>query len=161
MEKNNRGIGFIIIILILGIIGIFVIVNNNKKEEVPSAASRIRIIASSDSKLDQSEKQKVKTKIIDYLNKTSDAYSLDEMKNVISTITTNFKIEEQKESFPAKSVNNSIIPSGLYPTVVITLGNGKGHNWWSVLYPEYFGLTYGDFDEIEYRSYIYDKLKPN
>ena len=80
---------------------------------------------------------------------------------VMEALPVSASITAATISFPAKSVNNSIIPSGLYPTVVITLGNGKGHNWWSVLYPEYFGLTYGDFDEIEYRSYIYDKLKPN
>jgi hypothetical protein len=55
-------------------------------------------------------------------------------------------------------IKNKIIPSGSYQTLVITLGNGEGSNWWSLLYPEYFNLTYDDFKEIEYKSYFLEKF---
>ena len=69
---------------------------------------------------------------------------------------TNYKVEYIYDTYPAKSINGNIIPSGTYPTIRITLGNGMGSNWWSILYPEYFNLDYDETSEVEYRSYFYD-----
>ena len=156
MRNNNLGMIFIVIILIFGALGIIVVLN--KKSEAPKEATRIRIIASSDSKSDQELKHLVKNKVIAYLKTTTSECSIEEIREIVGDVTDDYQVEKRIESFPAKAVNDMMIPSGAYQTIVITLGEGKGHNWWSLLYPEYFGLTYGDFDEIEYRSYIYDKL---
>lgn len=63
------------------------------------------------------------------------------------------------ETFPAKSYNGEFIPSGTYYTLLITIGKGNGNNFWTLLYPEYFNISFEDNNEIEYRSYIYDKFK--
>ena len=36
---------------------------------------------------------------------------------------------------PQKSYGNVIFPSGNYEALNITIGEGKGHNWWCVLFP--------------------------
>ena len=72
-----------------------------------------------------------------------------------------FNVEYKKVSFPAKVLNNKFIPSGTYKTLLITIGEGKGDNWWSVLYPEFFGINYDDSDEIKYKSFIYELLNSN
>ena len=36
---------------------------------------------------------------------------------------------------PQKSYGNIIFPSGNYEALNITIGEGKGHNWWCVLFP--------------------------
>ena len=50
------------------------------------------------------------------------------------------------------------MPSGKYMTLLFIIGKGEGKNWWSILYPEFYGINYEDSDEIEYRSFIYDFL---
>ena len=52
--------------------------------------------------------------------------------------------QEQKLS----SLNGKVIPSGIYDTLLITIGEGEGSNYWSLLYPEFFGITFEDIDSI-------------
>ena len=40
-----------------------------------------------------------------------------------------------KDYFPTKSYGEASFPCGVYDAVRITIGNGKGRNWWCVLYP--------------------------
>ena len=49
-----------------------------------------------------------------------------------------------------------MIPSGNYETLLIEIGNAKGNNFWTLLYPEYYGFEFEETNEIEYRSYFYD-----
>ena len=37
--------------------------------------------------------------------------------------------------FPEKKYGDMTFPQGEYEALRITLGSGKGHNWWCVLYP--------------------------
>ena len=60
--------------------------------------------------------------------------------------------------YPAKTFNGKFIPSGNYETLLIEIENAKGNNFWTLLYPEYFGYEFEESHEIEYRSYFYDKL---
>ena len=38
--------------------------------------------------------------------------------------------------FDKKSLGNSSFPKGEYTALIITLGKGEGHNWWSVIFPD-------------------------
>lgn len=40
-----------------------------------------------------------------------------------------------KDYFPTKSYGEASFPCGVYDAVRITIGNGKGRNWWCDLYP--------------------------
>ena len=85
---------------------------------------------------------------------------LDELKKKIKKPYINtIKVEYKNETYPAKSYNDEFIPSGTYPSIVITIGEGKGKNFWTLLYPDFFKISFDDNNEIEYRSYIYDKIK--
>lgn len=37
--------------------------------------------------------------------------------------------------FPTKEYTDFALPAGRYPALKITLGDGKGRNWWCVVYP--------------------------
>ena len=37
--------------------------------------------------------------------------------------------------FPVKSYGAYTFPAGEYEALQVTLGEGEGHNWWCVLYP--------------------------
>lgn len=40
-----------------------------------------------------------------------------------------------KSLFPTRTYGGLTFPPGSYRTLLVTLGNGQGHNWWCVLYP--------------------------
>lgn len=134
----------------------FIIYNFNNKTPTFDDSIRIRVVASNNNQSSIKLKEQVKDTILNYLKYNSvDYYKINEL---VAEITTDYKMEERYEDFPAKVIKNKIIPSGSYKTLVITLGDGKGSNWWSLLYPEYFNLTYDDFKEIEYKSYFVEKF---
>ena len=58
--------------------------------------------------------------------------------------------------FPQKESNNVIYEEGEYESVVIKLGEGKGDNFWCVLFPPLCFLEgeEGNDDEVEYTSFI-------
>ncbi len=51
--------------------------------------------------------------------------------------------------FPVKTYGDYTFPAGKYRALQITLGKGKGHNWWCVLYPNmcFQGSVYEVVDE--------------
>ncbi len=42
---------------------------------------------------------------------------------------------EEDAWFPTKEYEDFALPAGKYPALRITLGEGKGHNWWCVVFP--------------------------
>jgi stage II sporulation protein R len=134
---------------------------------IDSQEERIRIIANSNSSIDQEEKEKLRDALLEifYYENTIDIknniYEINKLLKEKVKLRHDFNIEYKKVSFPAKVLNNRFIPSGTYKTLLITIGEGKGDNWWSVLYPEFFGINYDDSDEIKYKSFIYELLNSN
>ena len=45
---------------------------------------------------------------------------------------------------------------GEYQSLVVTLGNGLGNNWWCVLFPPLCLLEGEESTDVEYRSYVMD-----
>jgi stage II sporulation protein R len=134
---------------------------------IDSQEERIRIIANSNTSIDQEEKEKLRDALLEifYYENTIDIknniYEINKLLKEKVKLSHDFNIEYKKVSFPAKVLNNRFIPSGTYKTLLITIGEGKGDNWWSVLYPEFFGINYDDSDEIKYKSFIYELLNSN
>ena len=62
-----------------------------------------------------------------------------------------FHINYGKNYFPEKTYKNVVYPEGFYESLVITLGDGKGQNFWCVLFPP---LCLIDEDNVEYKSII-------
>lgn len=130
-----------------------------------STETRIRIIANSNSKVDQEDKIKLRDALLEIFVENSvqlEELNPEKIKFCLSqkqlNINNQYEVEFKQETFPAKVLDGKFIPSGTYMTLLITIGEGKGENWWSVLYPEFFGISYEDENEIEYRSFIYDWL---
>ena len=134
---------------------------------IDSQEERIRIIANSNTSIDQEEKEKLRDALLEifYYENTieikNNIYEINKLLKEKVKLSHDFNIEYKKVSFPAKVLNNRFIPSGTYKTLLITIGEGKGDNWWSVLYPEFFGINYDDSDEIKYKSFIYELLNSN
>ncbi len=45
------------------------------------------------------------------------------------------RIEIARSHFPTKYYGDIMLPAGTYDTVKVTLGQGRGRNWWCLLYP--------------------------
>ena len=47
------------------------------------------------------------------------------------------RVTLQKEMFPTRISAGTMLPAGEYETLRITIGEGEGHNWWYILFPEW------------------------
>lgn len=141
----------IVIICLLIYLGF---INNVKSDVIiPKEAIRLRIIANSNSDYDQNIKLKLSVEINKEIQKllsnTSNVYdarniiknNVDNLNNKIEKFlkkenyNMNYKIVYGNNYFPSKTYNGVIYKEGLYESLVITLGSGRGKNWWCVLFP--------------------------
>lgn len=154
MEKFTK-----IILLFSIFLGLIMVTSCQTKED----NLRLRIVANSNSDVDQKNKLLIKDHLQEILKDCSyydpnEIYQQLQMR-INSDLTKNIKIAIVNETFPAKSYQGTFIPSGTYKTLLVVIGDGKGKNFWTLLYPEFFNVSFEDDHEIEYRSYFYDLIK--
>lgn len=166
------------IILILSIIAIYIFIGYKFSDiEIPEEALRIRILANSNSDYDQSVKNNVKEEIQDYVyNLLKDTKDINEARkiinsnlNSISLLTSKnlesqnynlpFKINFGLNYFPKKEYKGIKYKEGYYESLLITLGSGKGDNWWCVLFPPLCLLEAEESTEVEYTTVVSEILK--
>lgn len=122
-------------------------------ESISNKVFRLHIIANSDSEEDQSLKLKVRDRVLrDFgseFSETKDLVSaekitkenLDIIKNLVQDeILKNgydysVKIRVVRMKFNTRTYENITLPSGYYDALRITIGEGKGKNWWCVMFP--------------------------
>lgn len=123
-------------------------------EDLRQNVLRLHIIANSDSDIDQELKLKVRDGILgsskDLFNPTDDINSAitkaeNELYNFERTAesivkecgfsyTVNAKIG--KSYFKTRQYTDFTLPAGEYDSLIITIGEGKGKNWWCVIFPQ-------------------------
>ena len=156
--KYIKQISFCMVIAIFatGILTWNIFLNLEPKSTVSvlsHSAIRFHILANSDSVSDQALKMRVKESVVNYIyEKTGDFKTVDEAKNFILNNDKTIKSIATKaiadngydytvsstfgfSDFPVKTYGDVIFPKGTYTSYTIKIGNGKGHNWWCVLYP--------------------------
>ena len=160
----------IIFMFISIIIGILVY---QKEEEIiiPGDAIRVRIIANSNSIEDVYKKMKLKEEIkSDLFNIVSEAKSnqearvqilnnINNIERIVKNKTDNFKIDYGLNYFPKKIYKGVVYPEGEYDSLVITLGQGLGENWWCVLYPPLCLINDNEqTNDVEYKLLVKELL---
>ena len=157
--------------LIIALFLVTVLILVNKKETkvlIPEDAIRFRIIANSNKIEDQTQKLEIKKELEPVItNILSTSNSLDEtrkeiknnmyeVKNILNKYDTEYKINYGLNYFPEKNYKGVTYKSGEYESLVVTLGDGLGDNWWCVLFPPLCLLEASreDYDDITYTSYI-------
>jgi stage II sporulation protein R len=121
--------------------------------QIPQEAIRLRILANSDNPADQIVKRLVRDEIVQAMNGwVTGPQTIEEARRTIMAhmpeierITAKvlesrgFNYGSSAElgtvPFPTKMSGNKVYPAGDYEAVRITLGEGKGQNWWCVLFP--------------------------
>ena len=122
-------------------------------EDYKNKLIRFHVIANSDSDEDQNLKLKVRDAVIDYLQpKLELSSSIEESETIIKSeykelenISKNIVLENgykydisvgiDYSTFPTKQYSNVVLPAGEYKALRIIIGEGKGKNWWCVMFP--------------------------
>lgn len=170
---NMKKVITIIAVLILVIIQF----ETKNKEEIiiPKEAIRFRVIANSNEEKDQETKLHVRNNIqTELYNDLVSTNNLEEArkkvnenitkyeKNVQDSLTNiksdeTFKINYGSNYFPKKVYKGVTYKEGYYESLVVTLGNGMGDNWWCVLFPPLCLLEAEESEkseEVEYKFFI-------
>lgn len=172
----------IILTIIIVVAAIFVYVNVNADVDaivIPNAAIRVRVIANSNSIYDQSMKMKVK----EYIEKSIsplliDVESVTEARKIITNSTDelrigieklfseegykmNFNVNFGNNYFPTKDYKGVHYDEGEYESLVVTIGEGIGDNWWCVLFPPLCLLEASENEtgEVEYQFFVSKMLE--
>ena len=125
----------------------------NMSENISDKVFRLHIRANSDSETDQNLKIKVRDELLaETSDLFSDCESLDEavksanenidfIKNTVNKTIENYgfsyncTVKTDKEFFETRKYEKFTLPAGIYDALIIELGQGKGHNWWCVMFP--------------------------
>lgn len=149
-------IGILILSLLAALAGSTGIAGRPKDvtaNQLSSKLLRLHVIANSDSPEDQALKLAVRDKILETLN--SEFENIDDINISRQFIKSNLKYMEEiarqkiretgkeysvtaifgKFYFPVKNYGYVTLPAGEYEALRIIIGNGKGANWWCVLFP--------------------------
>lgn len=164
-----------IIIFIISIFILFTLFSKAKEKEsiIPDSAIRFRVIANSNTAYDQNIKIQIRNLIQNkILELTKDTKSIKEVRNILIehkeelyNITKekldtlgydkNFKITYGNNYFPEKKYKGLTYKSGNYESLVITLGDGNGDNFWCVLFPPLCTLEVDEStSDVEYKFFI-------
>ena len=126
---------------------------STESEDYKDKLIRFHVIANSDSDEDQNLKLKVRDAIINYLQpRLLESESIEESELIIKReydelekISKNIilqngydydvKVGIDYSEFPTKQYSNVVLPAGEYKALRIIIGEGKGKNWWCVMFP--------------------------
>lgn len=117
-----------------------------------SDVARIHVIANSDSEEDVEIKMTIASEISEML-KNEKLDSLESIQSCLEGKLPEIECRSREilkqsgfeygvkanvgiHSFDKKSIGNSAFPAGEYTALTVVLGEGKGHNWWSVIFPD-------------------------
>lgn len=145
---------------------------------IPKEAIRLRILANSNNEIDQNIKMKLSIELqkeitvllkdtsnveearlklknnMDILNKKTKEILKQENYNKEFTITFG------NVFFPEKKYNDVIYEKGYYESLLVTLGNGKGNNWWCVLFPPLCLMEANETEtgKVEYKFFVQELI---
>mgnify|MGYP002625177461 CR=1 FL=1 len=124
-----------------------------KSENISQKVFRLHILANSDSEDDQQLKLKVRDKVMatsgqwfaDCCSVESAVRAasehLDEINEIVQSVIHengyhyDSTVYTAKEFFNVREYGDFSLPSGVYNSLKIEIGEGKGKNWWCVLFP--------------------------
>ncbi|MDR6720232.1 stage II sporulation protein R [Paenibacillus sp. 2003] len=136
---------------------------------IPEQSIRLRILANSDAPGDQLVKREIRDTVVaqmgEWVAELENPQSLDEARKVIREhlseienrvgeelasrgLNYEYQVELGSVPFPTKLYGGTVYPAGDYEAVRITLGEGKGQNWWCVLFPPLCFIDAGTGDAL-------------
>ncbi|MEF2968205.1 stage II sporulation protein R [Paenibacillus sp. M1] len=140
---------------------------------IPQESIRLRILANSDRTGDQVVKRRVRDAVVEQMNgwvaELDNPQSLEAAREVIrehmveierqvgrtladSGKSYSYKVELGVVPFPTKMYGGAVYPAGDYEALRVTLGEGKGKNWWCVLFPPLCFVDAGSGEALQSKA---------
>ena len=146
-------------------------------ERIEDSVVRFHVLANSDSETDQRLKLRVRDEVLEYLRPEMEkCESRREAEDVLISKTEGItetaervikeagleydvKTELSRERYPVRYYADAVFPEGEYSSLRIVIGEGKGHNWWCVMYPPLClgGESIGEDDRETLRDALGDE----
>lgn len=162
---------FVFILMLLLVVSVYK--KSNDSVKIPDSAIRFRILANSNSPRDQKIKEDIRDKMQKELySLLQNSKSINDSRKIINSNMSNFdeilkdsmkdieysySIDYGMHYFPSKTYKGITYEEGNYESLLVTLGSGKGDNWWCVLFPPLCLLEAeesSDVKDVEYKSFI-------
>lgn len=156
-KKSRDEIIYLIILILTVIISLgtatITIYTGEVSQTLSESILRFHVVANSDTTEDQLLKQQVKDEIIAYMEPLlKDAKDIEESKNLIQSHTMDIEnvaksvvqkwgkddsvqVFLDRANFPTKSYGDVVLPAGEYEACRVIIGEGKGQNWWCIMFP--------------------------
>lgn len=123
------------------------------RDNIKEKIIRLHVIANSDSEEDQELKIRVRDEVLSLMEGlTQNCESIEDAREILqknlktfeetandvcktSGFTYSATVSLNEAEFPTKDYTSFSLPAGKYEALRIVLGEGKGKNWWCVLFP--------------------------
>ncbi len=123
------------------------------RQQLNEQLIRFHVVANSDSQMDQAVKLKVRDAVIQSLQSAMEdlsdqeaakAYLQENLRKIQDIANETLQREGFsetafvtlcKETFDTRQYDTFTLPAGVYDSLRIVIGEGKGHNWWCVVFP--------------------------
>ena len=133
---------------------------------------RLRILANSNTIEDQRIKMEVaksvQKELYELLKDTKDVKeartrildNLDTIKKEVETTlqnndtSLNYRVNYGKNYFPSKNYKGINYNAGEYESLLVSLNQGKGDNWWCILFPPLCLLEAEESTDVEYKLLV-------
>lgn len=163
MKKICKRLLFLVVLVSCFYTGALLADKQTLREEL----IRLHVVAASDSAEDQAVKLQVRDAVIDSLRQAlADAADMAQAKAYIEShlpqieaaanrVLRELGVEDSatvtflEEAFPLRQYDTFSLPSGIYESLRITIGDGQGKNWWCVVFPSLcFQSTSADVEDV-------------
>ena len=120
-----------------------------RSERLASSLIRLHVLAVSDDETEQAVKLTVRDSVLAYLSpRLAGAESAAEAREIIEREKPGIEgaaravsggrqvtVTLGRENYPTRQYGGFSLPAGSYTSLRVVLGEGKGHNWWCVVFP--------------------------
>lgn len=142
---------------------------NANTETADTEHVRFRIVANSNSTEDQQFKkavlQEIQPLLLPTTTKLGATQNLEQVEQQIQQkLSTKYEeasiqVARKQELFPPKRYEGSIYAQDYYEAIVVTIGNGRGDNWWCTLFPKVCYRDEEPKEDEEKKFFIWEWLK--
>lgn len=150
ISDEKKCLLLLVLTVIFGFIVFFTYCGDDVNEH--EGIIRLHVTASSNSARDQGIKLQVRDAVLEHMQSRDDIKSRDDMEEYIinnrarlekiaegvvasNGCDDNVKVALGVRYIPEKTYGDMTFPAGSYEALDFTIGDGRGENWWCVLFP--------------------------
>ena len=140
-------------VMLLALLGMQYVKNQRIQEQIAGKVLRFHVLANSDTAEDQNLKLAVRdavgSRMAELLSDVPDREACEQVveahlpeiaetaQAVVREAGYEYEVHAaiEETEFPSKTYGKFTFPAGKYEALRVVIGEGEGHNWWCVLYP--------------------------